>query len=217
MDKTAFNIQMSYTVSDAEKQQANKALIYFKAAENTLLQASDHLNIMLTPFKDNSDIKPEDIEKVRAVIRRFRDKAIENFDEFKSLAFKCVNIMQIFSNDTQTLKLMKSFISSIDELEVKVNAFAKLFNDLQSKDFTAEVVKSIEAIQEQCSEIEEIIDDRIKGHIQSNILATSWVDSVGNNLDMKIEKKTPLIMDLFNSRQEQLNDEIKERGMKGIQ
>src|SRR5271166_5823072 len=96
MIKTSFNIQMSYTVSDAEKQQAEKALIYFKATENTLLQAADHLNIMLTPFKDNPDIKPEDVVKVRAVVRRFRDKAIENFDEFKGLAFKCVNIMQIF-------------------------------------------------------------------------------------------------------------------------
>ncbi len=211
MIKKSYSVQMSYNVSDSEKQQAEKALLYFKGAEKELMQASDYLNMMKTPFKDNPDTSPEDIMKARAVIRRFRDKAIENFDKFKRIAFDCVNLMQTFSSDTQTLKLMKAFITSIDELEVKVNNFADLFNDLQSKDFSKDVVTSIEDIQKQCDDIDQIIDERIKTHIQTNILATSWVDSISNDLQMKIEKKTPLIMDLYNRRQEQLNDAIEER------
>jgi 50S ribosomal subunit-associated GTPase HflX len=46
-------------------------------------------------------------------------------------------------------------------------------------------------------------------------LATSWVDSISNDLQMKIEDKTPLILDLFNARQQQLNDSIEERSMVG--
>lgn len=202
---------MSYDVSDSEKHQAEKALVYFKAAKKYLVQASDHLNIMKTPFKDNQDVTPEEIIKSRAVIRRFRDKAIENFDKFKKAAFDCVNLMQTFSSDTQTLKLMKSFISSVDDLEVSVNQFAELFDDLQSKEFSKDVVTAIEGIQKQCDEIDEIIDERIKSHIQTNILATSWVDAISNDLQMKIEKKTPLIVDLYNQRQEQLNDAVEER------
>lgn len=201
---------MSYDVSDSERHQADKALLYFKAAEKFLMQASDHLNIMKTPFKDNSDVAPEDIMKARAVIRRFRDKAIENFDKFKKVAFDCVNLMQTFASDTQTLKLMKSFISSVDGLELSVNQFADLFNDLKSKEFAKDVVASIEDIQKQCEEIDEIIDERIRNHIQTNILATSWVDSISNDLQMKIEKKTPLIVDLYNQRQEQLNNVMEE-------
>lgn len=215
MIKKSYSVQMSYDVSDSEKQQAEKALLYFRAAEKDLVQASDHLNIMKTPFKDNPDMTPEDVMKARAVIRRFRDKAIENFDKFKRVSFECVNLMQTFESDTQTLKLMKSFIASIDDLEVSVNQFADLFNDLQSKDFVKEVVTSIESIQKQCDDIDEIIDERIKSHIQTNILASSWVDSVSNDLQMKIEKKTPLIVDLYNQRQEQLNDAVEERGVAG--
>lgn len=211
MIKKSYSVQMSYDVSDSEKQQAEKALLYFKAAEKYLMQASDHLNIMGTPFKDNPDMTPEDVMKARAAIRRFRDKAIENFDKFKKVAFECVNIMQVFQTDTQTLKLMKSFISSVDELEAKVNDFSELFNDLQSKDFSKDVVTAIEAIQKQCDDVDEIIDERIKNHIQTNILATNWVDSVSNDLQMKIEKQTPLIVDLFNKRQKQLNDAVEER------
>ena len=202
---------MSYEVSDTEKRQAEHALLCFRDAEKLLTQASDHLNIMKTPFKDNPDMTPQDVVKARAVIRRFRDKAIDFFDEFKKAAFQCVNLMQTFASDTQTLKLMKSFISSVDELEIKVNNFADLFNDLEDKDFPKNVVTGIEDVQKQCDDIDEIIDERIKSHIQTNILATSWVDSISNDLQMKIEHKTPLILDLFNARQNQLNDALTER------
>jgi hypothetical protein len=210
--KKAYGVRLSYEVSDSEKRQAELALLYFNVSEKLLMQANDFLDMMLTPFKDNPDMQPEDVMKARAAIRRFRDTSIDNFDKFKQSAFKCVNSMQTFSTDTQTLKLMKSFINSIDELEVKVNAFSDVFSDLQSKDFVKNIVSNIENIQKQCDDIEEIIDERIKTHIQTNILATSWVDSISSDLQMKIEQKTPLIMDLYNKREDQLNDAVENRG-----
>jgi hypothetical protein len=210
MIKRAYAISLTYDVSDVEKQQAEKALLHFNHTSKLLDLASEHLNIMKTPFKENSDVPTEDIKKARAAIRRFRDKSVENFNDFKTAAFKCVNIMQNFASDTQTIKIMKSFISSIDDLEDKVNDFVSLFNDLDSKEFVKEIVENIESIQKQCEEIEAIIDDRIKSHIHSDILAKSWVDSVSSDLQMKVEKKTPLLMELFNKRQDMLNEKIKE-------
>jgi hypothetical protein len=183
----------------------------FEHASKLLQLADNHLDIMKTPFKDNGDIDPKEIIKARVAIRRFRDQAVDNFNTFKRQAFTCVSVMKTFDSDTQTLKLMKSFISSIDDLEGKVNSFVEMCNDLEAKSFVADVVKSLESIQDQCKDIEEIMDERIKNHIQSNILATSWVDNVGNDMQMKIEEKTPLIIDLFNQRQDQLNDMIKEK------
>lgn len=206
---------MTYDVSDTEKVEAQKALVCFSHTFKLLQIASDHLNIMKTPFKNNPDMPPEEVMAARAAIRRFRDKSVENFNDFKASAFRCVNVMQNFASDTQTVKLMKSFISAIDDLELKVNSLTDLFKDLESKDFSQKVVTSIEAIQTQCDDIEEIVDERIKNHIQTNILASSWVDSVSSELQMKIEQKTPLILDLFNKRQDQLNDTIKERSTLG--
>jgi hypothetical protein len=203
-------IKMSYEVSDVEKQQAERAVICFNAATKALEIASDHLNVMKTPFKNSPDMSPEDVMNARAAIRRFRDKVIENFNNFKKVAFRCVDVMQVFSSDTQTLKIMKSFISSIDGLEAEVNKLSYLFNNLKDKDFSKNIVESIESIQKQCTDIEELIEDRIKTHINNNILAANWVDATGNDLQMKIEKKKPLILDLFNARQEQLNDAIKD-------
>ena len=211
MIKKAYSVSMTYNISDAEKMQAERALICFDHTIKSLDTSSNYLNIMKTPFKDNHDIDSKEIIKARAAVRRFRDKAIDNFNEFKTFAFKCVNIMQLFSSDTQTIKLIKSFISSIDDLEDVVNDFVGLFDDLQSKEFVSNIVKIIETIQKNCESIKEIVNDRIISHIQSNILAKSWVDSISNDLQMKIEKKTPLIIDLFNNTQNQLNDSVKER------
>jgi replicative superfamily II helicase len=215
MYKRAWLTQMTYDVSDEEKMQAQRALLFFNHSLKLLQLASDHLDIMKTPFKNNPEMDPQEVMKARAAIRRFRDKSVDNFNEFKKAAFQCVKLMQDFANDTQTVKLMKSFISTVNELEDKVNNFVDLFTDLESKSFATDVVSSIEDVQSQCDDISEIIDDRIKDHIIQNILATNWVDTVGDELEMKIEPKTPLILDLFNKRQDQLNDTINERGRLG--
>jgi hypothetical protein len=211
MIKRAYAIQMTYEVSDAEKQKAEKALIFFSNTLKLLRLSSDHLNVMKTPFKDNTDITPEAVTKARVAIRCFRDQSVKNFNDFKKEAFKCVGAMQSFSSDTQTVKLIKSFISSINKLETQVNDFVGLFDELDDKDFSKNIVSSIEEIQKTCEDIEEIVDQRLIDHIKSNILAKSWVDSVSNELQTKIEKSTPLLMELFDQRQEQLNWEIKNR------
>lgn len=205
MIKKAYALSMTYSVSDEEKRQANRAIICFDTARKLLNNASNYLNTMKTPFKDNPDIEPKDVYKERVAMRDFRDACIDKFNEFKKTSFKCVNLMQIFSSDTQSIKLVKSFISSIDDLEDKVNNFTNLFHDLESKDFPDQVVKIVGEIQKEAESLDELIDDRIKKHIQTNILGANWMDSVGDDLKLKIEKKLPLTVELYNQRQEQLN------------
>lgn len=200
---------MTYDVSDAEKAQAEKAIIAFNQALKQLKIANDHLNIMFTPFKDHPDISPEQVFKFRVQIRKFRDQSIDNFNNFKISAFKCIVLMQKFQTDTQTSKLMKAFISSIDDLESKVNDFAEEFQDLKSSEFSKKVVQYITDIQEKCEEIEEIVNDRLKTHIRENILSKTWVDDISSELDQKIEQSKPLIMELFHQRQEEINNKLK--------
>lgn len=211
MIKRSFGIQMSYEMTSSEKIQAEKALMHFSEAAKLLLIASNHLNIMKTPFKENMQMESEDLMNVRAYLRRFRDKSVENFNDFKKESFNCIKLMQIFTSDSQTIKLLKSFISSIEELEINVNNFIELFNNLEDKDFAKNAVNGIEMIQNQSDDIKDIINDRIKNHIQSNILAANWVSSLSDELHMKVEKKTPLIVELFNKRQDQLNEILKNR------
>lgn len=196
---------MRYEITDAEIMRAKQALFYFKKAKNAAMSASKFLNKIKTPFKDNPEPDPEELYKERFFIRKFRDQSIDKFNKFKKIAFKCVFLMQDFSSDTQNVKIMKSFINSVDTLEDKVNKFLLLYDDLKDKDFSKKLVEKINIIQKHIEELCEIIEDRVISHIQKDILSTTWVDSVSKELNINIDKKMPLVVELYRERQKQLN------------
>lgn len=193
-------IEISFPVTDAEKKHAEQTLHFFDQTVKYLSTAKEYLNIMKVPFKDNPEMSKEDVFKARAALRRFRDKAIDNFNEFKIASFKCVNALQEFASDTQVISLMTSFISSIELLEKEVNNFVDLFKNLKDKEFSKNTVELIESIQSKCDEIQDIVDERIKIHIQTNVLASTWVDAIGKKMQMKIKEKVPLVLDLYNKQ-----------------
>jgi len=200
MYKKSYMVQMSYDISDAEKMQAEKSLMAFNNTLNLLKVATDHLNVMLTPFKDNPDISSEEIFNFRTQLRDFRDDAIDNFNKFKLAGFQCIVLMQMFSSDTQTVKLMKAFVSSIDDLEGNVNGFAEQFSDLKTKDFIKKIINITLIIKSKCEKIENIINDRLKPHIRENILSKTWINEIDNS-KTQLDANKPLMVDLFNKNQ----------------
>jgi hypothetical protein len=199
---------MTYSVSDEEKKSAEKALIFFKNSLRLLNLSKNYLNLMKTPFKDEK-VPSSEIMAHRAMIRRFRDESVKNFNEFKKASFMCVVTMNRFSSDTVIVKLTKSFVSTIDELESKVNSFVDLFDDLNNEEFSTKIVEQIEKIQNECEDLEKIIQERLVPHVQKNILSKNWVDQIGENIDFKIQERKPLILDLFNKSQDN-KEKIKE-------
>lgn len=202
MIKKAYAIQMSYDVSSKEKLLAEKALLFFDHLLITLKSSKEQLNIIYEPFKDTMNLPPEKVFENRADLRKYRDDIIEFFNNFKTQAFKCFSMLQPFLADTQTAKLNKAFVLSVEDVEKQVNRFAELFNDLKSADFSKNVVKAIELIKKEVAQLEQIIDDRIKSHIQTNILSRSWIDNISNKLQEKVEKKIPLSIELAKEREE---------------
>lgn len=186
-----YAIQLSYSVSDEEKEMAEKALAYYNFLLRTLKQANDHLDLIYTPFKDGSPILPKSAWKNRAALRRYRDANIDIFNKFKRIAFKCFSLMHEFSSDTQAMKLNNSFVMSIGDIEKQVNRFSDLFSDLKSKEFGSSIVKSIDNIKKEIAQLEQIVEDRIMGYLENDLLNKSWVDSVSKELQHKIEEKIP--------------------------
>ena len=206
MLRKIYALQLSYDVSDAEKQQAEKALLCFEHSLKSLYQATRHLDKMAIPFKDHPDIKPEEIVEYRSSLRQFRDKVIENFTAFKVDSFRCIEALQIFTSDTQTLKLINLFTSSVEEIENKVNEFSSLFDNLEAQTFIQDLNKKIDELKASCKELKEIIDERIIEHLKTNIIGKNWVSSIGDQLQVSIEQQTPILIDLFKQRQEQLHN-----------
>lgn len=194
---------MSYQVSDKEKLQAEKALRWLEFCLKILKQSSDHLNLIYNPFKKNSSLPADRVFKYRAALRRYRDKVVDNFNNFKKVSFKCYVLLQPFTSDTQIEKLLKSFVMAIDDIEKQVNRFIDLFSDLKSPEFAKAVVSGIDNIKKEVVQLEQIIEDRMKNHIRNNILARNWVDTISQELQDKVERKIPLVIQLVQEREKQ--------------
>lgn len=201
-----YAIQMSYQVPSEEKDRASKIIMYLDHLVKILQFCNEHLDLIYTPFKDNPEISPDQTFKARAALRRYRDKVAENFNVLKRQAFKCFLLLQPFSADTQIVKLSKSFVLSINDIEKQVNRFIELFSNLQSKDFGPSIVKGVEGVKKELAQLQQIVEDRIKHHVQSNILARNWVDTVSDELQHKVEKKIPLAIELVEERNKKLED-----------
>lgn len=205
--KKSYALQMTYEVPSEEKDRATKIILYLDHLLKILRFCDNHLSLIYTPFKDKQDISPQQVFKARAALRRYRDKLVDNFNTFKRQAFKCFVLLQPFSVDTQIVKLMKSFVLCIGDIEKQVNRFVDLFSNLESKDFGQAVVKGAEGIKNEIAQLQQIIEDRIKTHIQNNILASNWVDSVSEELQEKVEDRIPLSIQLVEERNKTLDSE----------
>lgn len=195
MIKTA-QIQFSSPISTEEEYQAKKILISIKYAKKSLEKATKHLENVLKPFEDNPDISAEEVWDNRAMFRGFRDTSVYNFNNFKIDAFKCINFFKTFESDYNVIKIVKSFIDSIDDLQKAVNTFTELFDpaSMKSKSFVTDIKANIEDILSKSDDIFDLIDNRIKTYVTVNILNINWLDEVRDNLKVKeVERKSLLI------------------------
>lgn len=194
-------------VSQAEYSKANMLLTHLDYARKALDDACKYLDTIAVPFKNSKDsgaaITSDQILKDRAHLRKFRDKTIDKFNQFKVYAGYAYSIFQYFSSDSQILGLSKSLFNSIDTLEKKVNNFIALFDNLDSSDFVDNIIKAIgddllestskDSIKKDCQTIKTLIEDRIQQHIAKHILGNSWFDSVSGKLNITPQKRVPKI------------------------
>lgn len=197
---------MTKDITPTEKAAAEKSILVFDYTIKELNKATDYIQLMLTPFKDNPDIPEDEIIEFRSALRRYRDKLLENFKSFKEAAFQCIVALNPFSMDTETTKIKKSFISMVDELEVEVNKFAKLFSDLKDKSFVQSIVSSLTDIDKKSEDIKEFIEDRAKNHIQKEILGKTWIDSISDEFNIKLDQPMPKLLELEKDRNKQISD-----------
>jgi hypothetical protein len=104
------------------------------------------------------------------------------------------------------MKLQKSFVSAIGDLESSVNNFIDIFSDLKSKNFAAAVVKGVEGIQKELAQTKQIIEERVRDHVVKNILSRNWTDDVSKEMNKKVEKQIPLAIELVEERNKILGD-----------
>jgi hypothetical protein len=202
--KLAYAIEMAFEVPDVEKQVATQASERFEAVLNSLNLAKDHLDIMYEPFKRHENISPEAVVEKRGVISRYKQQVKKNYNKVKQCALFSIEKLNYFATDTHILELINSFRDSIQDVEKQVNILLDILDDYESPDFRNNVIAGIEGVKKQSAQVDKLIRDRIIDHIDTNILAKNWMTNTGDELQMKIKNRIPVITQLYNERQEAL-------------
>lgn len=212
MIKRSFYTPLSYPIPEEDKNIARKIIKFIDVANEKLNDASQYLNLLLTPFKKNQSTNPDEIMKNRLFFRNFRDKAIDNFNKFKVSILDVIDNLEYFSTDSEIIKIKNSAISMVGEIQEIVNEdFIPLFSDLKNEEFGKKIIEVLERLQKKSKELSKHLKNRIKTHLEANILDENWLTTLRKSLNRKIQNKRPLLIELFQKDQEELNKMIKNR------
>lgn len=205
MIKISYLSEMSYDISSEEKHQAQQLLIYVDQTLKLLKDSKDYLDTIKVPFENNPETKSEEIMSQRFYLRDFRDKSVQKFNDFKVSCFHCVDYINKFSSDPQILKISKAFVSTVDDLEKSVNKFVDLFLNLESDTFVKDIIDIVTLIQMKCDDVKDMLDERLKGYVASNILMENWVDRVRKDFNFAVNNKKPKMLEIIRQLTEEKN------------
>ncbi len=82
-----------------------------------------------------------------------------------------------------------------------------LKNDFRTQNFRDAILGQIDLIRQNHQELENLVYDRIIDHIDTNILAKDWMKDTSNTFKVDVQEHVPLIQQLFEERQKELNPE----------
>jgi dGTP triphosphohydrolase len=208
MYRKAYSLQMHFGVPESEKRVAEKAEEYFNQLLAKLEDTKDYLSLIYIPFQKHQNIDMEMVTDYRKTFREYRDQVRLKFRTIAKLAYKCVALMNEFSSDTATEEIIESFMGTIRELEKYVDTFVSIFSNLNSLEFRNHLISTIDSLNKQMNQIEQLIKDRVLEHIDSNILAKNWAKNISDRFEGSepIEERVPLVVQLFKERQKALQE-----------
>jgi len=175
-------IQMTSDIPDSEIKMASLLCDHLSKIEGKINVSLEHLNGIYEPFKAVEQIPVEETIKNRVHLREFRDQVIDNFNNILAAAKgkDFLKILNHFSSDTQINELISSFEKSLNDIEKQVNLFLKLFSNLSAQDFKDRIILGIDNIKKQCSQLNQLINDRFINHMEENILKNNNMNAVAH-------------------------------------
>ena len=206
LKKIADSVDMSFDIPDSEKEIANDALIRFEAVLKKVRDASEHLDIIYEPFKRHENISTKSLVNKRGLLNRYKQKVKFNYNEVKAISLLAIRKLNYFATgDTSIQEIINSFVDAIEDLEKRITKFLDIMGDYESPTFREDILSAIDGTKAQSAQLETLLRDRIIDHIDTNILAKSWMNDTREELKLEMEDKIPLVSELFEERQKALD------------
>ncbi len=206
--KIAEAIELSFDIPESEKKLTQEIISNLESLKGHIGQAIEHLDKIYQPFQKYTTISTEKLIQNRGVLNRYKQQIKSNFENVKKIAFFILQKMQKFQNDGQIAELTNAFRDEIEQLEKKVEKILSALDNFRAADFRDELLKSIEAVQEEQKTIDNLIQDRLIQHLNVNILAQNWTEPVGKLLQQTIEPHTPALLELYQEREKAVEQHL---------
>ena len=207
LGKSAYSIQMSFEVPDAERRVAEKAEECLEDLLSRMKLGVEYLDLIYQPFSKVQSVDAKQVAEHRTILRKYRNEIKKRFDKIMKRSFRCMVLMGEFSTDTDTEEMMGSFMEAMKDVERQVNNLLAVFENLNSSQFKDHLIAAIDAVKKQVNQVRQLVNDRILEHIDTNILAKNWMSDLSERYEQKVQSKFPLVVELFKERQQALQSE----------
>src|SRR5207253_915478 len=81
----SYNTQLTFDLTEEDKEIAKKAELYFNHLLRLLDKAVRQLNVLYDPMKESPEVSQEQTVKNRSSLREYRDQICKNFNEVKRM------------------------------------------------------------------------------------------------------------------------------------
>lgn len=194
--------QQSFSIPPHLKQNAQQCLeefqklIYGKIDDKNTMEGDEyrslleHMDVLYIPFKENSGVKSEHAKLADKHFIVF-DKVMKNkMLKFKQRALKCIDLLDEFKTDKDISSILDEFVKQISTLQDNQDSLSLILEDFENNDFQPNVIKAIDIIKKQMSQIKYFVEQRVVQHIKKEILNVDWVSELKEQIiDDKKEEK----------------------------
>lgn len=204
--KLAQTINMTLDVPLNEKKTAANTVLYFEKLLNKLNAFNTLLDKMYEPFKAYQTISEDSINNYRQALWNYSKEIKESFDDINDLAVLCVSGLNKFQSDAAVSDLTSAVVDNLNDLEDEIKELTDNISAWDDPEYKTSIVNSMDTTKLTIDEIIKLVTERVIDHINTNILAKSWMDKLDESNNKIINDNEPAIKRLFKERLEKLKD-----------
>ena len=214
LKKISNMIDLSFSVTDNERNIATKAIETFNDAANLLDVFASKLHILIDAF-ESVDVFPEQVvQKKRTVINDYSKYLESVLDKLKAQAMSAIVDLNNFLPDQNISELIAAANDSVGSLEKSFLMLKDNLGDIKNENFKSGAIIGAKNLIKQISLTRDVITDRAIAHISNEILSKSWSDDVD---EVSVNNDEPYIVQLYRQRSENVEQNAAPQITKGNQ
>jgi len=194
MKKLALSVQRTIEISEEELNSARNAIRAFDKFLKQLWSARQHDQRLVNVLKENKDANPEDLFKIRHLLRRFQKEVKDRYtnlivdfagkknEKMQNISEGYIHTLRDLEKDTKTRKIKNTLQDAIQQLTEFLEEFLEAFEDFNNPDQIKTIIGTSNKVDSLAQSIENIVDTQLKPHLEKNVLRRKRVGEIRGNI-----------------------------------